>query len=113
MGSKTEARSPAASAVVTANRLRDGRVVWLAENGGWVEDYADAAILIGGAIDAGLSKAQEAERTQEIVAPYEVDVADAGSGPMPVKCRERVRVVGPSVRTDLGRVSTVAPRLSA
>jgi hypothetical protein len=113
MGSKTEARSPAASAVVTANRLLDGRVVWLTAGGGWVEDFAEAAIFAGDTVEAGLAEATEAEKAQLIVAPYSVDVAESTTGPMPVKCRERVRVVGPSVRTDLGRDSSVAPRLTA
>ncbi len=83
--------------VVTANRLRDGRVVWLGGGGIWSERVGDAAIFDGAGVAAGLSAAAQAEAEQIVVAPYEVEVTLKPGGPEPLRMRERVRVVGPSV----------------
>ncbi len=90
--------------VFTANRLRDGEVVWLGANGRWVET-----------VDASLPATTQAEQTQlaaiaaqsdadnVIVEPYEIDVSlDAGSV-TPVRFRERIRASGPTIRLDLGK----------
>jgi hypothetical protein len=101
MASKTDNRAPEAKAAVTANRLGDGLVVWLTANHEWVEDFRDAEIFAGPAIDVGVAEGVEAEKRLLVVAAYAVDVDMTKDGPVPVKTRERVRVLGPSVRTDL------------
>lgn len=85
--------------VVTANRLRDGRVVWLAADGEWAESVCAAEVFVGEAVATGLAAAARSEARQDVVGAYEVEVATTPSGPEPLRMRERVRVFGPSVLT--------------
>jgi sulfite reductase (NADPH) hemoprotein beta-component len=86
--------------VFTANRLRDGRVVWLAEAGRWVEVVAEALVFSPQDAEAGLALARQAERTQQIVGAYGTEVALQGGTPVPVKFRERLRARGPSITAE-------------
>ena len=89
--------------VLTANRLLDGEVVYLAANGAWAEDLAEAAVLATKAEgEAALVTGAKAELNQEIVHAYLFDVTDAATR-KPVKQREIIRAAGPTVRTDLGK----------
>jgi len=97
MQAKVKTKGAAQPLVVTANRLRDGRVVWLAEGGRWAEHVADAKIFLGEAAEAGLAEAAVAEQAQFIVAPYAAEVVVGASGPVPLRARERFRADGPSV----------------
>jgi hypothetical protein len=83
--------------VVTANRLRDGRVVWLADGDTWTENPRSAKVFIGSAVDAGLAAGTEAERRQRVVGPYAVVVARNPDGPSPLSMREQIRASGPSI----------------
>jgi hypothetical protein len=83
--------------VVTANRLRDGRVVWLGADGIWAEGVRAAAVFAGENVAEGLARAQADEARQLVVTPYEVEVAETPDGPVPLRMRERLRVAGPSV----------------
>lgn len=94
--------------VLTANRLIDGEVVYLAADGAWVETLSDAAILTAKADnEAALARGAHAEENQQVVHAYLFDIVTAGSGPKPVKMREIIRAAGPSVRTDLGKQARV------
>jgi hypothetical protein len=97
MQAKVKAKGAAQKLVVTANRLRDGRVVWLAQNGEWVETVREAAVFPGEQVESGLAVAEEAERRHVVVAPYPVEVDTTPRGPVPLRMRERLRVAGPSV----------------
>jgi uncharacterized protein DUF2849 len=90
--------------VLTANRLLDGEVVYLAADGSWVEDLDRGAILATKADgEAALAKGLHAEETQQVVHAYLFDVVDAAAPLRPVKKREIIRAAGPTVRTDLGK----------
>ena len=90
--------------VLTANRLLDGEVVYLASDGAWVEELASAAVIATKAEgEAALATGIEAERHQKIVHAYLFDVIDAGVPLRPVKQREVIRAAGPTVRSDLGK----------
>lgn len=90
--------------VLTANRLLDGEVVYLASDGAWVEELASAAVLTTKTEgETALATGVEAERTQKVVHAYLFDVVDAGVPLRPVKQREVIRAAGPTVRTDLGK----------
>jgi hypothetical protein len=94
--------------VLTANRLHDGEVVYLAADGVWVEALDAAAILSTKAEgEAALVKGVRAEENQEIVHAYLFDVVDAVAPFRPVKKREIIRAAGPTVRTDLGKQARV------
>lgn len=94
---KVKAKGASQPLVVTANRLRDGRVVWLADAGHWSETLADAAIFLGDASSAGLAEAARAEAVQHIVGSYVVEVAATPAGPAPLRARERFRAGGPTI----------------
>jgi len=89
-GKGRDARQPV---VVTANRLRDGRVVWLGQTG-WTEALEQARIVASDAATAALDEALASAARQEVVAAYLVDVAEDGT---PAHLRERVRASGPTI----------------
>ena len=87
--------------VLTANRLSDGEVVYLANDGAWVESLAAAQVLASAADgEAALAKGAEAERNLHVVHAYLFDVTPQQK---PVKMREVIRAAGPTVRQDLGK----------
>jgi len=86
---------------ITANRLGDGLVVFLAAGGRWVEDCRLAEAYDGKeAVDAALAVATEAEKARLVIGPYAVDVASGPHGLEPTRLRERIRAFGPTARTD-------------
>ncbi|HEV2561941.1 MAG TPA: DUF2849 domain-containing protein [Rhizomicrobium sp.] len=86
--------------ILTANRLRDGEVVYW-RDGNWVEAYGEAQIFPDDAsADAALAAAQDFVKRNIVVATYLFDVRADGS---PVKEREIIRAAGPSVRPDTGK----------
>jgi hypothetical protein len=87
--------------VLTANRLRDGDVVYW-RDGGWVEAFADAQVLDSDA-DAALARAGAEVKARLIVNPYLFPVRVEGGRVRAVEEREIVRSEGPSVRRDLGK----------
>ncbi|HXL99429.1 MAG TPA: DUF2849 domain-containing protein [Rhizomicrobium sp.] len=89
--------------VLTANRLRDGDVVyWRA--GAWVEAFVDAEILPDKPqADAALAGASDDVKARRVVNPYLFPVSVEGDRVRAVEEREIVRSEGPSVRRDLGK----------
>lgn len=87
-----------AAVILTANRLRDGRVVWLTAKGSWSEACCQARIFGSEEVAVGLAAAADAERTQHVVGAYPVDVAP-GTG-HPLRLRERLRAKGPSIEAE-------------
>ena len=90
---------------ITANRLRDGIVVFLGQDAGWVERLEHAALFEdSAAAETALASAKaKAERERFAVEIYLFDVQIVDGERQPVKARERIRALGPSVRTDLGK----------
>jgi hypothetical protein len=87
--------------VLTANRLSDGEVVYLAADGAWVERLEAAQVLASAADgEAALGVGQAAERELKVVHAYLFDITPARK---PVKMREVIRAAGPTVRPDLGK----------
>ncbi len=89
--------------ILTANRLRTGDVLyWRA--GSWIESLADADILADDAsAEAALVSAQVSVTANQVVTPYLFDVRQTKDGLSPVKEREIIRSLGPSVRPDTGK----------
>ncbi len=84
--------------VLTANRLGDGRVVFLDGEGGWSDRIADARIAADEEAAAALVAAgARAERARLVVGPYLIEVTEGEEGPWPVRLREAIRAAGPSV----------------
>jgi hypothetical protein len=97
------AKRPPLPVILVANDLAEGEVVFRTA-AGWSPDHRDA--LIAGNVEA--ADALEAEGAAEMAAnkvvdAYLVDVVLDESGPLPRHYRERLRTLGPSVRTDLGK----------
>jgi hypothetical protein len=86
--------------ILTANRLSDGEVVYLAPGGAWVEDIAAAAPVSDTEAEAALATGQAAERDRVVVHAYLFDITPERK---PVKMREIIRAAGPTVRRDLGK----------
>jgi hypothetical protein len=89
--------------ILTANRLQTGEVVYW-QSGGWVEGLAEAEIFSDKTTaEAGLTRAQASVAANQIVTPYLFEVCRDKDGPRPVKEREIIRSLGPSVRPDTGK----------
>lgn len=98
------------SQVVSANRLSDGLVVYLCNEGAgvsWRLDLADATVAENDERAAELLALGEADaRTRhEAVDPYLIEVAEEGGRRRPTKYREVIRCLGPTVRSDLSKQS--------
>ncbi len=88
--------------IITANRLHDGLVVFLAGGGEWIRTPERARV----AHDANQANALQDEaalaaRANLIVDPYLIEVSQEDKIPVPVAHRERMRISGPSVSTSL------------
>ena len=84
---------------ITANRLGDGRVVFLGPDGGWHLFIADAVVLADGPdLKAAEAYAKAQHDARIVVEPYTIDVRIEGGAPVPKLLRERIRAEGPTVR---------------
>jgi hypothetical protein len=78
--------------VITANRLTDGLVVYLAAGGEWVEEIAGAGVANSEEeTKAFESVASKAVADRKVVAVYPMDVAINDGVPVPLSVRERIR----------------------
>lgn len=94
--------------VISANRLSDGLVVYLASDDSWSEWIARSEIATDeAAADALLARAKWAEENRIVVDPYLVHVAEYDGEVRPTKYREFIRATGPSVRPDLSKQNYV------
>jgi hypothetical protein len=95
--------------VLTANRLRDGLVVFLDRHDAWVEHILDARVLNGGEeAEAAETVGRDAVAERDVVEPYLIDVRPAATGVTPTRLREKIRAEGPTVRRDLGKQAEAA-----
>ena len=89
---------------VTANRLVDGVVVFLAADGQWSERVGDATVAPDKAsADALMAMGEGAAEQRIVVGPYLMEIIEGPAGPQPLTLRERIRAGGPTVRLDLGK----------
>ena len=92
------------SDIITANRLNDGVVLFQDAAGGWVEDFAHAAIYPDAAATAAaLARAKQDELNNLLVDPYAVVVELRNGHYAPKALRELIRASGPTNRRDLGK----------
>jgi hypothetical protein len=86
---------------ITANRLSDGAVVFLANNAVWSEELSDALVLQSETqAEEALQAAETRDSIAGIVGPYAIDVEilTADQTPRPLRLRERIRATGPTTR---------------
>jgi hypothetical protein len=91
------------SQMLTANRLRDGDVLYR-KGDGWVLTLADGEVYADQAsADAALASANAELARNEFVAPYLFEVRQDGGRIVPVKEREIIRAAGPTVHLHTGK----------
>lgn len=87
--------------VVTANRLREGDVVYLTDTGKWSTYLNESRASRDPAqIEAMLAEAAADVAARKIVAPYEMEVVEVDGILQPLSAREIIRAAGPTVRAD-------------
>ena len=90
--------------VVTGNRLSDGLVIFLGEDGAWTSKIDMARVASDENVAALLEDlAKASEKARLVVGPYLIEVADEGGALKPVRYRERLRAYGPSIHPEFGR----------
>jgi len=90
--------------VMTANRLRDGEVVFLTRNGSWNEKIDEAVLALEPKAAAALeARAAEDVKATLVTGPYLFDAERVAGRIRAIHMRERIRTLGPTVRLDLGK----------
>lgn len=89
--------------IVIANRLLDGAVVFFTPSGKWSDDPADAWLApdTDQARDVH-AQALAGERANLVVEPTLIAAELRDGKPWPIRNREAIRALGPTVRLDLG-----------
>ncbi len=83
--------------VITANRLADGAVVWLANDGRWAETLTRANVVTTSEEALRLLDIAHGDE-REAVGAYPAAVALAKDGtPQPATLREKIRSSGPTI----------------
>jgi L-aminopeptidase/D-esterase-like protein len=96
-------KRPPLPVILVANDLLDGEVVFAAADG-FTRDPRQARIAADdAAADALLALAAQAYARSQIVDAYLVDVEILDGAPVPRHYREKLRLLGPSHRPDLGK----------
>ena len=89
--------------MVIANRLQDGLVVFMADDGRWVEAIAGGGLAeTNEAAAALLERALRDEAECRVIDPYLIEVATADGERRPVVYREAIRALGPTVAAEAG-----------
>lgn len=89
---------------LTANRLDDGRVVYLTPQDGWSEWLNEAALAADeDRAEAILARGRAEAAAARVVEPYLIEVVETDGLVAPLRYREAIRARGPSVRLDLGK----------
>jgi hypothetical protein len=101
---KQMSKRPEQALIMSANALLGGEVVYYATGGTWSPHLADALVAVTEAEATALEAARAvAEARGAVVEPEIVLVeADAVGNIVPSHYREKIRALGPTVRTDLG-----------
>jgi hypothetical protein len=86
--------------IVIANRLNDGLVVFLREDGKWVESIEAGTVADDEAAAQRLLKiAGAAEANSEVIDPYLIEIDERDGQRRPTAFREAIRASGPTVQT--------------
>jgi len=89
--------------VLTANDLKSGQVVFLAEDGTWTPIAKEARVVLDADGEAQLAEIAARSEAENLVTLVEVIPADVFDGAVwPSRNREQIRASGPTVRRDLG-----------
>ena len=84
--------------MIIANALKDGLVVFLADNGRWVTSIDEGALADSPEEAEKLAEtAKQAEAANEVIGPELIEIELSDDGRRPVEIREFIRANGPSV----------------
>lgn len=86
--------------VVTANRLLDGRIVWLDAQGKWQLSIAHARLFPNDGMEDVLRSQNARAGADYVVGVYGVQVEQTAHGTTPRTTRECIRADGPSVHAE-------------
>jgi Protein of unknown function (DUF2849) len=90
--------------VMTANRLRDGEVVFLTRSGVWNEKIDEAVLALEPQATAALeARAAQDVKSTLVTGTYLFDAERIDGRIRATHMRERIRTLGPTVRLDLGK----------
>lgn len=90
--------------LITANRLRDGIAVFMTKAGSWSEEIDEAVLALEPEAAKALeARAREDEKKTIVTGSYLVEAERRGGRIRASHIRERMRALGPTVRTDLGK----------
>jgi hypothetical protein len=90
--------------VMTANRLRDGEVVFLTRSGEWSLAIDNAVLALEPQAAAALeARARDDEKATLVTGSYLFDAERLNGRVRATHIRERIRAQGPTVRVDLGK----------
>ena len=90
--------------VITASRLRDGAVVFMGPQNGWVDEIGGAAVFdTADEVAAGLAASKKDEDGNLVLDVYAIDVAEKNGTLVPTRLREAIRAVGPTVHPEHGK----------
>jgi|SRR5271154_4130503 len=93
--------------VISANRLKDGVVVYLDQQGAWVEHLAAAAAFASDhECQIGLEKAGVAIASNMIVDPLVVPIVEEADGRHATTLRNAIRDLGPTVKFKTSQTAT-------
>jgi hypothetical protein len=81
--------------VVTANRLRDGIIVYFNSDSGWTADIHQATVAAGEDAEALVAVAEQDATSNLVVGVYAIEIT---GDHQPLTARERIRAEGPSIR---------------
>jgi Protein of unknown function (DUF2849) len=91
--------------ILTANRLKTGEVLYWRQ-ATWVLNLDHAELFSdAGEAEAARGSAQAFVASNQVISPYLFEVRQDKTGLRPVKEREIIRSLGPSVRPDTGKQS--------
>jgi hypothetical protein len=79
---------------VTANRLRDGTIIYFTGKQTWSAAFAEAATAENG--EALLAEAAAGPLAREAVGAYVIEVTQSEGGIRPIGLREEIRAFGPT-----------------
>ena len=95
------------SKILTANRLRDGEVVYYTAPGDWSSYVSRAKVATTPEEADALAKIGAAAYAANLVIDVNVIDVEPGADVKPSHIREMIRATGPTVRSDLNK--PVAP----
>jgi sulfite reductase (NADPH) hemoprotein beta-component len=90
--------------VMSANRLRDGAVVFLGPQGVWVESLDEALVCVDEqALESSLAQAKADERANLVLDLAAFEIVQSSKGIRAAHLRDAIRAAGPTVHRDHGK----------